>query len=55
MSSETMRASTVGTEFVAEEFETSVEDTTVDQLARELESAVRTLRAEIGTGCRTRD
>lgn len=32
-----MRASTVGTEFVAEEFETSVKDTTVDQLARELE------------------
>lgn len=48
MSSEATRASTVGTEFVVEEFETNVEDATVERLAEELESIVRTLRTEIG-------
>ncbi|MEM4780234.1 MAG: hypothetical protein QXG03_01510 [Halalkalicoccus sp.] len=48
MSSETTRAGSVGTELVAEEFETSVADATVERVAGEVESIVRTLRTEVG-------
>ncbi len=48
MSSEATRASTVGTEFVTEEFETSVEEGAMSRLAGEIESIVRALRAGIG-------